>query len=548
MWLSRILHYFFAGVLIKQVTTRQLISDDGYCRIHERGFSHHVDFGDCVTRRSPAGLFLEFVVFMSFFSPPSSQPSVSADRRWKKAVITSLLLSVSIGVAAGVLVSGPREIVAYALRALQSLRSVTPNEPIGADERNGKQQAIKNDGQLVVEARKHIQQETSIELSSREQRSLGVEFGKVALSSFQRTIHFPGVVVERPGRTRHAIIAPMAGQVTKVFCTPGSAVQNGQQLFELRLTHEALVQAQADLLSATEEADVVRREFVRLDKLQDDGLISTKRILEQEYELQKLEGKQRIQRQALMLHGLSGKQIDEILSTKSLLRKITVCAPTTGESTEANSFVLQALQVERGEYVSIGDTLAVLVDHSTLLIEGVVLEKDIPEISNAAVAAREVKVLFNCGISGASEVCSLSIAYLATEIDPQAGTLKFFVTLPNERIPSLLKSDSPSITWQFRPGQHVDVVVPVEEWPERIVLPSAAVAQDGVENYVFRIKADRFHQQPVEVEYRDSSHVVLANDGSLEIGETVALAPAQRLLIMLHASTGGRDVSAGHNR
>jgi multidrug efflux pump subunit AcrA (membrane-fusion protein) len=90
--------------------------------------------------------------------------------------------------------------------------------------------------------------------------------------------------------------------------------------------------------------------------------------------------------------------------------------------------------------------------------------------------------------------------------------------------------------------------VPVEEYRERIVLPADAVAQDGVENYVFRANGDHFDREPVHVEYRDPQWVVVANDGTLFPGDRVAMSAAQQLQLALkNKSGGGIDPHAGHS-
>ena len=90
--------------------------------------------------------------------------------------------------------------------------------------------------------------------------------------------------------------------------------------------------------------------------------------------------------------------------------------------------------------------------------------------------------------------------------------------------------------------------VPVEKWPDRIVLPVDAVAQDGAETYVFVPNGDHFDRRPVHVEYRDRSSVVIANDGTLFPGDIVAISGAQQLQLALkNKSSGGIDPHAGHN-
>ena len=168
----------------------------------------------------------------------------------------------------------------------------------------------------------------SLALSEQARRSIGITEGDVALSTFRRTITVPGMVVERRGRSRFAIVAPMTGILTRILVTEGESIAADQPLFEIRLTHEELVQAQADLLRSTAEVDVVRREIARLQGIGPEGLIATKTILERKYELQKLEAVLLAQRQTLLLHGLSEQQVDTIIDTRTLLATLTVRAPS----------------------------------------------------------------------------------------------------------------------------------------------------------------------------------------------------------------------------
>ena len=167
----------------------------------------------------------------------------------------------------------------------------------------------------------------SIELSERARKNIGLQIAKVELKPFTRSILMPGIIVERPGRSQVQVTAPMTGIVTRIYPTEGEAIAPNQKLFEIRLTHEELVQSQADLLRTTEELDVIGREIERIEKLTTDGGLAGKTLLERKYEQQKQEAVLRSQRQALLLHGLSAEQIDNILQTRKLLQFLSVEAP-----------------------------------------------------------------------------------------------------------------------------------------------------------------------------------------------------------------------------
>jgi len=397
----------------------------------------------------------------------------------------------------------------------------------------------------------HVE-DNSLELSEQARRSIGLREGDITLTTFQRTISVPGIVVERRGRSKLTIIAPMTGSVTKIFVTEGEAVTPDQPLFEMRLTHEELVQAQADLLKTAEEVDVVRREIARLQGIGPEGIVAVKTILERKYELQKLEAVRKAQQQALILHGLSEAQVEEILVKRTLLGTLVVHAPAASGpppgSTGEITLLVQELAVERGQHVTAGDTLAILADHAMLLVEGEAFEQDVPQITRAAAENHPVVAILESKAGPQQRIEGLQIAYVANRIDTESRALHFYVQLPNEIVRDTHgDGDARFVEWRYKPGQRMQLRVPVEEWADRIVLPTEAVAQDGVENYVFRANGDHFDRQAVHVEHRDPQWVVVANDGTLFPGDRVALSAAQQLQLALKNKSGGAiDPHAGH--
>ena len=131
----------------------------------------------------------------------------------------------------------------------------------------------------------------------------------------------PGIIVERPGQSVLEVTSPMTGIVTRIYSIQGEAVEAGQPLFEVRLTHEDLLQAQAEFLRTVEELDVIGREVARLQKVAAEGVIAGKTLLERQYEQQKQQAALRVERQALLLHGLAAEQVDHIVASRTLLKR-----------------------------------------------------------------------------------------------------------------------------------------------------------------------------------------------------------------------------------
>jgi hypothetical protein len=104
------------------------------------------------------------------------------------------------------------------------------------------------------------------------------------------------------------------------------------------------------------------------------------------------------------------------------------------------------------------------------------------------------------------------------------------------------------MSWKYRPGQRLQLRVPVEEWEQQFVLPVEALAQEGAEYYVFQENGDHFDRIPVHVKYKDQFSVVISNDGSLFPGDVIARRGAHQMQMHLKNQSGGAvDPHAGHN-
>ena len=419
------------------------------------------------------------------------------------------------------------------------------------DEEAGHDQAGESAAEKVPD-HKHVETE-AVKLSQSAQQNVGMRLATVELRSFERTITVPAMVVERPGRSTVQVVAPLTGVVTRVWPLQGETVAPGQALFDLRLTHEEVVEGQAQYLRTAEELDVVRREIARLEKVTADGAIAGKTLLERQYELQKLEGVFRAQRQGLLLHGLSNTQVDEIAAKRSLVSEMTVFAPKkTGDQSEADTprlLQIEELKVTEGQNVDAGDTLCVLADHAVLYIQGKAFEQDAPLLNKAANNDWRVRAVVESNGQEPQTVPDLPIVYLANKVEPESRAFLFYVELPNQVVRDHERPDGHRFSsWQFKPGQRVDLLVPVEQWADRIVLPVDALVQEGPETYVFEENDGHFDRRSVRVEYRDQFSAVVANDGTLTPGKSVIVSGSYQVhLAMKNKAGGAPDPHAGHN-
>lgn len=388
-----------------------------------------------------------------------------------------------------------------------------------------------------------------IELSPQALKNIAYEPLNVALGTYERTISLPGMVVERPGKSQLRVSAPLTGIVARSYVMQGEAVDPGSPLFDIRLTHEELVSAQGVYLESAEALDVVNAEIERLQSIT-EGVIAGRRILEQKYERQKIKARMRAQRQGLLLHGLSEEQVDQIVASRELLKSLTVHAPPHDCPTchaEDHPFHVQSLEVQVGQQVTAGDPLCVLADHCELYIEGTAFEEDMMHLREALAADAPIAAEILVATQRQHAVDGLKILYLADQVDRESRALHFYVRLLNEIVLDRREREHRFVQWRYKPGQRVEIRLPVERWEKRIVVPADAVVSEGAESYVYRQSGDHFHQIPVHVEYRDKQSAVLANDGAVAPGEVIAGHGGYQIHLALKNQSGGApDPHAGH--
>lgn len=454
-------------------------------------------------------------------------------RDWRIALKLLVFAAILAGLATAAYFVGPR-----ALRWAVSLPAV--RKALEAGKADGSAEADEHAGHDHGAENANV-----LELSPQAGKNIGLVTATVKLEPFDPSLTVPAMIVERPGRSVIEVSAPLTGIVTRVYPIQGEALAPGQPLFDLRMTHEELVQAQSNFLQTIEQLDVVHKEIARLEKLID---IAGKTLLERKYEEQKLAAALYSQRQALLLHGLSEPQVDEIAGTRMLVEGMPVLVPQVAEADGGERLLqVQELKVEQGQHVEAGQTLCVLVDHALLYVQGQAFAQDAAALEQAAAKGWKLTLLPSGGTE-ADAVAGLEVLYVADRVDADSRALHFYIRLPNQLVNDKTDAGHRFVGWRYKPGQRAELRLPIEHWEDKIVLPAAAVVRDGADAYVFQQTGKKFTRRPVHVEYGDPLWAVVAHDGSIFPGDVVAIAGAAQMQIALQNRSGGAiDPHAGHN-
>jgi cobalt-zinc-cadmium efflux system membrane fusion protein len=422
----------------------------------------------------------------------------------------------------------------------------------------------------VHEGHDHEVDPNLLTISEQARQTLGINISRVkSRGVYERTIRVPGRIVEIPGASLRDVTAGLSGMITKVYVRKGEEIEPGDRLFDISLVHETAIQLQLDLLDALGKQEVTDLEIQRLTGLNQDlaGNISRSRILQQQYERRRLNHTIESRKQALLLLGFSEKQITQLMREHEnhapresqsknvafddyehpLIDSISIRAPgeKSNGSRKSPAFLVSELPVHPGEHIETGQLLCRLADYRTLYIEGRAFEHHLPEIRTAIKKQWPVSAVLN---TGEKKTVNLRILFQNPKVDSDSRTIRFYVELTNSRDKSRRSKGRFFVDWESRPGQLVEVLVPVERMENKLVVPVDAVAQHGPDNYVFQASGSSFLRRPVSIEYRGQRQVVLGAGSRIYEGDAIATSGAYQLqMALLNRASGPVDPHAGHS-
>lgn len=385
-----------------------------------------------------------------------------------------------------------------------------------------------------------------LKLTPQAQANLGLRTEPITLTTFWRTVQMPGTVVERPGRSSRGVSTTLAGTVTRIHIMPGQIVKPGEELFSLRLVSEYLQNVQAQLFKTSRELEINTEEQKRLNNVTEGPSLFRNRILELSYEERRLRAALDTHRQDLLARGLSAEEVQKVIQGQ-FVTEMTVKSPKPAEGSTVTTFEIEELKVQLGESVQPGQVLAYLASHETLDVEGKAFEQEASLLHKVAQEGLQVEVtVLDTLPDWSNEILRLPIRFVSNHVDPATRMLPFFLPLENtsREMPSPLGVRR---MWRFRPGQRVRLGVPVERMENVFVLPRDAIAREGLDAYVFRVNGNVLERKAVYVRHEDQRHAVLANDGSVTVGNVLAQNAATALNRALKAQAEGEAEGHGHD-
>lgn len=290
--------------------------------------------------------------------------------------------------------------------------------------------------------------------------------------------------------------ARIGGELTKVWFREGQQVRAGDTLFSIdsRPYEAALRQAEAQL---AKDRPLLRKAEEDITRYAD--LVKKDFVTKEQYDL--------IVANAESLRAAVAADEANVDNARLQLSYCTIKAPVSGR--------MGNLMVKAGNLVKANDDRPMVTLNQTRPIYAAF---SVPAQLLPAVSAR------------ARGTIRVTAAQPGTSSRPAEGTLSFIDNMVDAATSTiLLKATFPNDDEVLWPGEFVDVVVTLDEEPNRVVAPSQAVQTGQQGQYVFVVTKDRtVEMRPVKIVRMDEAEAVIA-DG-LEAGETVVTDGQLRLV------------------
>lgn len=226
--------------------------------------------------------------------------------------------------------------------------------------------SCKNDEpQQEVAEEHHEEDETSVELTSAQSKTAGIELGKVEQKQISGTIKVNGVL-DVPPQQLVSISAPMGGFLKTTDLLQGSRVTKGQRIAIIE--NLDFIQMQQDYLEAKSEFEFASADYQRQQELAKENVNSQKTLQQSKTNYQTWLAKYNGLKEKLKVLNLNAASVEN----GDLRSTISLYSPIDGYVTEVN--------VNIGKFVNPTDVLFEIVDTEHLHAELIIFEKDVPKL------------------------------------------------------------------------------------------------------------------------------------------------------------------------
>lgn len=293
-----------------------------------------------------------------------------------------------------------------------------------------------------------------IRLSQAVQRLVGIKVEAAKYRQCPSTLKAMGrVLAPRP---RTAIVShAFPARVAQIHVGVGDWVEKGQKLVTLE-SHE-VGEAESEYCAALAKCELAKRNLAREERLLKEGIGAQKNFVAAEAEYRVAQTEAEVAEKKLHILGFTEEEVKELATSHRINPAITLFAPIAGKVVDIRPVC--------GAMVDSAMEILTLIDTRLLWIDAEIYERDIAKVRRGQPV--EVRVPAH-----PARVFKGRVSYIGDTVDSNTRTITVRTEVANEE--HLLK-----------PGMFADVAIVLEEGSRTVVVPSAAILEEGDRKIVF---------------------------------------------------------------
>ena len=284
-----------------------------------------------------------------------------------------------------------------------------------------------------------------------------------------------------------SVRAQVGGSVLQTYADQGQAVRSGQTLARIDAggLQDMFLSARAAVTSASNSADIARRDLERSEKLFAAGAIA-ERDLEQ------------ARRTSIAATAGLADARARLATAQKQVSNTVVTAPISG--------IVSERPVSAGDVVQTGAALFTVVDPSSMRLEGSVPAEQLSEVRLGAPVSFTVNGYPGRTFTG-------RVTRVNPTADPATRQVRILISIPN--------AEGRLVGGLFAEGRLAS------ESRTGLVVPAAAVDSRTNVPAVFRIRGGKVERVPVQIGLRDESTERVEIASGVQAGDTVLVGAAQ---------------------
>ncbi|MGI6414148.1 MAG: efflux RND transporter periplasmic adaptor subunit [Thermoguttaceae bacterium] len=332
--------------------------------------------------------------------------------------------------------------------------------------------------------------EAVVRLSSASLELSGVESARVEAHQGRRVLKAMGKILAPQAQT--AIVSySFPGRVSEVHAKVGDWVEKGQTVIVLE--SQEVGEAKSEFFKSVAALDLAKLNLEREKRLVENGIGVKKGLVTAEADYVMAQANAEAAEKRLHVLGFTEERVEEITHKHEISPSVTLTAPISGKVV-ASKAILGGMVDQTVEIVTI-------VDPRLLWADAEVYEKDLAKVK----VGQAVEL---CVPAYLGEVFRGKVSYIGDLVDEETRTITVRTEVANDDL-------------RLKPGMFADVCILRNGGEPMVLVPSAAVLEEGDRKIVFVKHADGFARREVETCCVEGDEVEIVK--GLDLGEEIVV-------------------------